>query len=41
MTRFFPSGGIFPTTGARADAYAALRARLKHDRTPLGLGRFN
>jgi hypothetical protein len=30
-----------PKDLARADAYAALRARLKHDRTPLGLARFN
>jgi hypothetical protein len=30
-----------PKDLARADSYAALRARLKHDPTPLGLARFN
>lgn len=29
-----------PKDLARADAYAALRTRLEHDRTPLGLARF-
>jgi hypothetical protein len=30
-----------PKDLARADAYAALRARLEHDQTPLGLARFD